>query len=99
MAGNDVKPASLNLSWSLPLVLPQSRVSLSISIVGMLMTNSLVSSMRACECLLGLTLMATNGGFIEVGIAHARVMMLGLPVLPMHVTSTVCIGWTSRMAV
>jgi hypothetical protein len=36
--------------------------------------------------------MATSGGFIDVGIAHAKVMMLGFPVLPMQETSTVCIG-------
>lgn len=37
-------------------------------------------------------LTATSGGLIEVGIAHARVMMLGFPVLPLHDRSTVCIG-------
>jgi hypothetical protein len=29
---------------------------------------------------------------VEVGIAHARVVMLGFPVLPTQETSTVCIG-------
>jgi hypothetical protein len=63
--------------------------------VGMLTMNSFVSLMRTCEYRFGEMLIATNGGFMEVGIAHARVIMFGLPVLPWHVTSTVCIGWTN----
>jgi hypothetical protein len=36
--------------------------------------------------------MAKSGGLMEVGIAHARVVMLGLPAFPLHETKTVCIG-------
>lgn len=43
-AGAGVKSVSLNLSWSLPLFLPQNSVASSMSIVGMLSTNSFVSS-------------------------------------------------------
>lgn len=45
--------------------------------VGMLTANSFDSSMSVCECLRGTMLTATRGGFIEVGIAQARVMMFG----------------------
>jgi hypothetical protein len=37
-------------------------------------------------------LMATSGGLIDVGIAQAKVMMLGFPVFPTQETRTVCIG-------
>jgi hypothetical protein len=40
-------------------------------------------------------LMATRGGLIEVGMAHASVMMFGFPFFPIQETSTVCIGWRS----
>jgi hypothetical protein len=36
--------------------------------------------------------MATSGGLIDVGMAHARVVMLGLFAFPMQETKTVCIG-------
>ena len=97
-AGADVSPVSLNLSCSLPLFLPQKNVASNMSIVGMLITNSFVSSISLCEYLSGLMLMATSGGLIEVGIAHARVMMFGFPVLPVHETRMVCIGWRSIQA-
>ena len=42
--------------------------------------------------------MARSGGFIEVGIAHATVVMFGLAAFPTHETSTVCIGWRSLYA-
>ena len=37
-------------------------------------------------------LTATRGGLIEVGIAHAQVVILGLPAFPAQETRTVCIG-------
>lgn len=97
-AGKGVKPVSLNLSWSLPLTLPQNRVSFRMLIVGMLTTNSFVSSIRLCECLRGEMLIATNGGLIDVGITHAKVIMFGFPFLPMQETRTVCIGCSSLEA-
>jgi hypothetical protein len=62
------------------------------SIVGMLTTNSFVSSIRAKECLSGQMLTATRCGLIDAGIAQAKVIMFGLLVFPMQETSTVCIG-------
>lgn len=55
-------------------------------------TNSRVSLISPCEWRVGLTLMATRGGLIDVGITHANVIMFAFPALPVQVTSTVCIG-------
>ena len=92
LAGCGVRCASVNLLWFLPLILPQSSVSSSLFVVGMLITNSSVSWMRVCECLFGAMLIATRGGVMEVGIAQARVMMFGFPVLLTQETRTVCMG-------
>ena len=64
----------------------------SISSVGMFTMNSPDSSIKVWEWRVGARLMAKSGGLIEVGIAHARVVMFGLPAFPTHETSTVCIG-------
>jgi hypothetical protein len=42
--------------------------------------------------------MAKSGGLIEVGIAQATVVMLGLPVFPKHETKTMCNGFRSPKA-
>ena len=63
--------------------------------VGMFTMNSPDSSIRLWEWRVGARLMATSGGLMEVGIAHARVVMLGLFAFPMQETRTVCIGCKS----
>jgi hypothetical protein len=42
--------------------------------------------------------MAISGGLIEVGMAHATVVMFGLLAFPTHEISTVCMGWRSLKA-
>jgi hypothetical protein len=44
-------------------------------------------------------LTASNGGFIETGIVHAKVIMSALPVLSVQVRSTVSFGCNKRDAV
>jgi len=88
-AGNGVKGASLNLLHLVPEIRPQNSVSLTMSIVGTLTTNSPVSSIILYERRLGAMLMTTMGGSMEVGIDQAKVMMFSLPDLSVHVTKTV----------
>lgn len=54
--------------------------------------------MSLWEWRVGRTLMATRGGWIEVGITHAKVIMFAFPDLLRQVTSTVCIGCRIRRA-
>ena len=92
MPGIGVRFAFLNLSKLLPENAPHARTACSISRVGMFTMNSPDSSIRVWEWRWGERLMVINGGSIEVGIAHAMVVMLGLPLFPTHETSTVCMG-------
>ena len=54
--------------------------------------NSPDSSIKVWLWRVGARLMAKSGGLIEVGIAHAAVVMFGLFAFPMHEIRTVCIG-------
>ena len=54
--------------------------------------NSPDSSIRVWLCRVGARLMAKSGGLIEVGMAHATVVMFGLLAFPIHEINTVCIG-------
>ena len=54
--------------------------------------------MSKWEWWVGMRLMAKSGGSLEVGIAHATVVTLGLPALPTHETKTVCMGCKSLYA-
>ena len=54
--------------------------------------NSPDSSIRVWVCRVGARLIANRGGLIEVGIAHATVVTLGLLAFPIHETRTVCMG-------
>jgi len=93
-----VRLAFLNLSKFLPVSEPQAYTACRISSVGMLTMNSPDSSMSLWLCRPGATLIAINGGFADVGIAHARVVMFGFASLPLHEIITVCMGWRSRVA-
>jgi hypothetical protein len=66
--------------------------------VGMFMVNSWLSSIKVWMWRWGARLTATKAGLLLVGIAHATVVVLGLPVLPIAETRTVCIGCKSRYA-
>ncbi len=99
LAGIGVKFAFLNLSKLLPVKEPQATTACKSSSVGMLTINSPDSAIRVCEWRFGERLIAKSGGSLEVGIAHARVVTLGLPALPTHETRTVCIGCRSLWAV
>lgn len=54
--------------------------------------NSPDSSIKVWLWRVGAKLMAKRGGLIEVGMAHATVVMLGLLAFPTHEINTVCIG-------
>ena len=54
--------------------------------------NSPDSSIRVWEWRVGARLTAKSGGLPEVGIAHAAVVMFGLPDFPTHEIRTVCMG-------
>ena len=58
----------------------------------MFTVNSPDSSIRVWVWRVGARLMAKRGGFMEVGIAHATVVTLGLFAFPMQETKTVCNG-------
>ena len=58
----------------------------------MLTINSPDSSIRVWLWRVGARLMSRSGGLIEVGMAHATVVMFGLLAFPIHETSTVCMG-------
>ena len=74
LAGNGVKRVSLNLSWFLPLVLPQAKVSLTTFTVGMLITNSPISSISPCEYLFGEITRAVMESLASENGARLRVM-------------------------
>ena len=92
LPGIGVRFAFLNLSKLLPENAPQASTACSNSKVGMFTMNSPDSSIRVWEWLWGARLMAKSGGSIEVGIAHAMVVMLGLSLFPTHDMRTVCMG-------
>ena len=91
-AGICVKLVFLNLSKLLPVREPHAYTACRISRVGMFTINSPDSSIRVWLWRVGARLMARSGGLIEVGMAHATVVMFGLLVFPIHEISTVCIG-------
>jgi hypothetical protein len=82
----------LNLSKLRPERLPQVYTAWRVSRVGMFTMNSPDSSMRVWLWRPGAMLIARSGGLFDVGIAHARVVMLGLAAFPRQETSTVCMG-------
>lgn len=98
LPGIGVRLVFLNLSKLLPVRAPHAYVACRASRVGMLMVNSPVSSMSVWEWRPGAMLTARRGGLVEAGIAHARVVALGLPVFPTQETITVCMGCSSRVA-
>ena len=97
LLGRGVRLVFLNLSKLLPVSDPQAYTAWRVSRVGMFTVNSPDSSMSVWEWRVGAMLMARSGGFAEVGIAQASVIMLGLFVFPVHETKTVCMGWSRRV--
>jgi hypothetical protein len=54
--------------------------------------NSPDSSIKVWLWRVGARLIAKSGGLIDVGMAHATVVMFGLLAFPIQEISTVCIG-------
>jgi hypothetical protein len=95
LLGRGVRLVFLNLSKLRPVRDPQAYTAWRVSRVGMFTVNAPDCSISGWEWRVGAMLRAMSGGFVEVGIAQARVIMLGLFVLLVHETNTVCIGWSS----
>ncbi len=97
LAGRGVNPVSLNLSCSSPVLLPQNRLSLTMSIVGILTTNSFGPAISSCEYLFGAMPKRSRGGLRDMGVVQAKVMMFVVPFREsMQVTNTTSFGCNSR---
>ena len=97
LLGIGVRLVFLNLSKLRPVRDPQAYTAWRVSRVGMFTVNSPDASIRVWEWRVGAMLMAIRGGFAEAGMAQASVIMLGLFVLAVQETRTVCMGWSSRV--
>ena len=78
-AGDAVSPKASNLSPSSPDRVPQYQTTGKRSWPGTFTANSPDRSIKWCENRAGATAIASIGGSMLTGVAHAKVMMLRTP--------------------